>query len=259
MGRQKYYAVRRGRTTGLFYSWDKCKEQIHLWRGAEYKSFSNKESALSWLNYEIKPEQAAELAAKTAQLFSTADPNAPADNPATETTAETTGDGQAAPTGEKKPKAIYAIYTDGSCLKNPGGPGGWAAIVVEKGASRLEISGGAPETTNNRMELTAAIRGIARTRYRSEIYLYTDSQYLRNAVDKNWLKKWKKNGWKTSTGGEVKNQDLWQELEKVMKKRTINFNWILGHAGHPENERCDQMAKKAARSQRTLPRSPEPD
>jgi len=254
MGKQKYYAVRRGRTTGIFYSWDKCKEQIHHWRGAEYKSFSNKESALSWLNYEIKPEQAAELAAKTAQLFAPTNSGEPTGS-ATSATAEPLGDGQTASADDKNPEAIYAIYTDGSCLKNPGGPGGWAAIVVEKGASRMEISGGAPETTNNRMELTAAIKAIARTRYKSEIYLYTDSQYLRNAVDKNWLKKWKKNGWKTSTGGEVKNQDLWQELEKVMEERTINFNWILGHAGHPENERCDQMAKKAARGQRIARRS----
>jgi len=230
VGKQKYYAVRNGRVIGIYDNWEKCKEQIHGWKGAEYKSFSSKESALSWLNYECEPEQADIITERREKQESLP--------------------GFTFSSGEK-PVTIYTIHTDGSCLKNPGGPGGWAAVVTEKGTSRLELSGGEPETTNNRMELTAAIKAIEHTSFPSEIYLYTDSQYLKNALTKNWLQRWKRNGWKTADGGEVKNQDLWRELDRVMEKRTIHFNWIPGHAGNPENEKCDQLAKKAAHSQRT--------
>ncbi len=137
------------------------------------------------------------------------------------------------------------IYTDGACSGNPG-PGGWGAVLLS-GAHRKEISGGARNTTNNRMELLAAIGALEALRRPSQIDLYTDSTYLKNGIT-NWIKRWKKNGWKRRSGKRflpVKNEELWRRLDRLVAKHRVRFHWLEGHAGHSENERCDKLARLA--------------
>lgn len=145
------------------------------------------------------------------------------------------------------------IHTDGACLGNPG-PGGWAA-VMRYGDKERELSGGYSLTTNNRMELLAAIEALESLTRPCEVALYTDSRYLADAIEKKWLKGWLKNGWKTAAKKPVKNEDLWRRLIPLLEKHTVRFHWLRGHAGHQDNERCDVLARSAA--QRTgLPRDP---
>ncbi len=136
------------------------------------------------------------------------------------------------------------IYTDGACSGNPG-PGGWAA-VLKFGEFRKELSGAEPHTTNNRMEITAAIRALEILTEKCEVTLTTDSQYLRQGITK-WMFTWKKNGWKTAGKQPVKNQDLWIHLDRLTQKHEVTWEWVKGHADHPENERCDKLARKAIR------------
>ncbi len=131
------------------------------------------------------------------------------------------------------------IHTDGGCEPNPG-PGGWAAVLERNGQVR-ELSGGSPATTNNRMEMQAAIEALRALPERSRVELFTDSQYLRKGVCE-WLKGWKARGWKTATREPVKNQDLWQQLDQLVVGHTISWRWLKGHAGHKWNERCDVLA-----------------
>ena len=133
------------------------------------------------------------------------------------------------------------IYTDGACSGNPG-PGGWGAVLIS-GAHRKEIKGGEPETTNNRMELTAAIRALDALKRPSNVDLHTDSVYLRDGIDK-WIINWKRNGWRTAQKKPVKNAELWQELELARARHDVQFHWIKGHAGHDENERADELARE---------------
>jgi len=134
------------------------------------------------------------------------------------------------------------IYTDGACHGNPG-PGGWGAILVA-GETRREISGYEPQTTNNRMEMRAALEALGRLREPCEVELYTDSQYLRTGM-REWLAKWKRNNWRTSDRKPVKNEDLWRLLDEAAQRHTIHWHSVRGHDGHPENERCDELANAA--------------
>lgn len=134
------------------------------------------------------------------------------------------------------------IFTDGACLGNPG-PGGWGVLLRWKGYEK-ELSGGDPQTTNNRMELQATIEALKKIKRSIPIHIYTDSQYVRNGVT-TWLPEWKKNGWRTAKKDPVKNQDLWEELDKLASGYSIAWHWVKGHAGHPENERADQLARSA--------------
>ena len=140
------------------------------------------------------------------------------------------------------------IYTDGACLGNPG-PGGWGALLRYKEIER-ELSGGEPQTTNNRMELMGAIAALEALSEPCEIVLHTDSQYVRQGITE-WMRNWIKRGWKTAGGGAVKNQDLWQRLQVACERHQIDWRWVKGHSGHPENERVDALASAAAREQRT--------
>jgi len=135
------------------------------------------------------------------------------------------------------------IYTDGACKGNPG-PGGWGA-VIRKGAREKEISGGEPLTTNNRMELLAAIRSLEALTRPCHVTLFTDSVYVRDGITK-WIHGWRKNGWKTAARQPVKNAELWQELVEACARHRIDWRWVKGHAGHPENERADKLACAAA-------------
>ncbi len=139
-------------------------------------------------------------------------------------------------------KAPVMIYTDGACSGNPG-PGGWGAILSYRDRCR-EISGGEALTTNNRMELMAAISALEALTRRSRVEIHTDSAYLRDGITK-WIHSWKRNGWKTADKKPVKNVELWQRLDEARNRHDIKWHWVKGHAGHPENERADELAREA--------------
>lgn len=143
------------------------------------------------------------------------------------------------------------IYSDGACLGNPG-PGGWAAILLWNNHHK-EISGGFAHTTNNRMEIMAVLEALRTLKQPCSIVINTDSRYLHDAVEKKWIQKWQKNGWKTTDKKPVKNQDLWEQLSSFLDQHQIRFQWVKAHDGQKENERCDQLAKQAA-NQPDLPR-----
>jgi ribonuclease HI len=142
---------------------------------------------------------------------------------------------------------IVDIYTDGACSGNPG-PGGWGAML-RFGDVEKELCGGEPDTTNNRMEMTAAIRAIEALKRPIRARIHTDSVYLRDGITK-WIHKWKANGWKTAARKPVKNVDLWLELETVLSTHDVEWHWIKGHAGHPENERADALARQGLENAR---------
>jgi len=134
------------------------------------------------------------------------------------------------------------IFTDGACSGNPG-PGGWGAILRWNGEER-ELSGGEAETTNNRMELTAAIEALTALRRAVRVDLYTDSTYVKDGITK-WIHGWKAKGWKTASKKPVKNQDLWRALDEALADHNVTWHWVKGHSGHPENERADALARAA--------------
>ena len=135
------------------------------------------------------------------------------------------------------------IYTDGACKGNPG-PGGWGAII-RYGKHEKELSGGERNTTNNRMEMMAAIRALDTLIEPCHVLLYTDSSYVKDGITK-WVDGWKRNGWQTASKKPVRNADLWHELIGAVARHTVEWHWVKGHAGHPENERADRLASNAA-------------
>lgn len=141
-------------------------------------------------------------------------------------------------------KEVY-LYSDGSCLGNPG-PGGYGIILRYKEHEK-EFSQGYKLTTNNRMELKAVIEGLSHLKAPCKVYIYTDSQYVKNGINL-WIDNWRKNNWLTSNKKPVKNQDLWKQLDKLCQYHTTSWHWVKGHAGHSENERCDELAVLAANS-----------
>lgn len=139
-----------------------------------------------------------------------------------------------------------AIITDGSCIGNPG-PGGWACILRYKDQKR-ELFGSEPQTTNNRMELKAAVEGLRALKQPCKVEIVTDSNYVKNGITK-WIHSWKRNGWRTGDKLPVVNQDLWHELDEEASKHKIEWQWTKGHASHADNNRCDELAQAAARGQ----------
>jgi ribonuclease HI len=143
---------------------------------------------------------------------------------------------------EADKKTIISIYTDGACSGNPG-PGGWGAILKWAGHEK-ELMGGDPHTTNNRMELMAAISALEALKRPCTVDLHTDSQYLRNGI-MQWIHGWKRNGWRTADKKPVKNVDLWQRLDAAIARHDVRWHWVKGHAGHDMNERADELARAA--------------
>jgi len=137
------------------------------------------------------------------------------------------------------------LYTDGACKGNPG-KGGWG-VLMRYGSHEKELFGGEAHTTNNRMELTAIIQGLAALKRPCAVVIYTDSQYVKNGMEK-WIHGWKKNGWKTASKQPVKNEDLWQQLDRLAAQHQIQWQWVRGHAGHAENERADALANQGVAS-----------
>ena len=152
--------------------------------------------------------------------------------------AEVDGEMRSATPGLKK----VVIHSDGGCQGNPG-PGGWAATLAY-GPHKKELSGGEPATTNNRMELKAAIEALSVLKESCEVEFYTDSEYVKNGVT-GWVATWKRNGWRTKAKKPVKNEDLWRVLDAATSRHKVKWNWVKGHAGHEGNERCDQLATEA--------------
>ena len=143
------------------------------------------------------------------------------------------------------------IYSDGACLGNPG-PGGWGVVLRWRAVER-ELSGGEAETTNNRMELMAAIEGLAALKRAADVRLYTDSKYVRDGITR-WIHRWKLNGWKTADKKPVKNADLWHRLDEALRRHRVEWHWVKGHSGHAENERADKLAGEAAKKAQSLVR-----
>lgn len=137
--------------------------------------------------------------------------------------------------------SLIEIYTDGACRGNPG-PGGWGALLMANGREK-ELCGGERSTTNNRMELTAAIRGLQALKRNCSVTVYTDSEYVRRGIDE-WLANWKRRGWKTAGRKPVKNQDLWRALDEAVSDHQVTWRWVKGHAGNPGNERADELANR---------------
>ena len=132
-------------------------------------------------------------------------------------------------------------YTDGACSGNPG-PGGWGVLIVTGGSKNIELNGGEKHTTNNRMELTAAIEALKHFKQSTKLTIFTDSVYVKEGIS-SWLNNWKARGWKTASKKPVKNEDLWKELDEQNQFHDVNWQWVKGHAGHPENERADYRAR----------------
>jgi ribonuclease HI len=142
------------------------------------------------------------------------------------------------------------IFSDGACRGNPG-PGGWGALLRARGVEK-ELWGGEAQTTNNRMELTAVIRALEALKRPSRVRLYTDSQYVQKGICE-WIHSWKRRGWRTADKKAVKNEDLWRRLDELSQNHTIEWFWVKGHAGHPENERADRLANKGIPSETNIP------
>lgn len=231
---QKFYAVRAGRTTGIFCTWADCRAQVEGFPGARYKSFLTEAEARAWLT-EAQPLSALFDRKKTA--------------PVRRTPRRKGGAAADAAPKETADDALCHVYTDGSCLRNPDGPGGWAVCIVRPGEEMETLSGGDPSTTNNRMEMMAAIEALRHLPEGEAIVLSTDSQYLKNGITK-WIFGWKRRGWKKANGSPVLNRELWQALDGLIAGRSITFRWVKGHAGHKYNEICDMLARKEAQAHR---------
>ena len=211
------YAVRARRKSGIFKTWEECFRQVNGYPNAVYKAFYSLAEAEAFLKAGDHSEPA-----ETSRLVSDK------------------------LTGLRK----VFIYTDGATIGNPG-PGGYGIVMIY-GKHRKEFMGGFRLTTNNRMELMAALVGLGMLKSKCSVTIYTDSQYLADSISRGWAKRWRANGWKTKEGKQVSNVDMWQQLLEQCDKHIVTFEWIRGHAGNPENERCDYLAMQLA-SSRGLP------
>ncbi len=217
MAKKKFYAVACGRKPGIYTSWPEAELQVKGYGGARYKGFVSRDEAEAWMadpQWSKKPKKVPATPREHYKLSPSA--------------------------------ADIEIYTDGGAINNPG-PGGYGVVLLINGQPR-ELSGGYQYTTNNRMELMACIKGIEALPSRTEpVTLFSDSKYVVNGVSKGWAKGWRKRGWRKSDGSPAVNVDLWEKLLDLIEGLDINFTWVKGHAGHPLNERCDQLAVQSAR------------
>lgn len=215
MASKKYYAVAAGRRTGIYTNWSEAENQIKGFPGARFKGFAAREEAETWLR---------QPPSRQAYKKSVVQP------------AKTTGNRT----------AEIEIYTDGGALNNPG-PGGYGIVMIS-GDRRKELCGGFRLTTNNRMELMGCIVALKQINQKDKsIVIHSDSSYVVNGINKGWAKSWRRNGWIKSDKKPALNTDLWAELLTLIEGRDIAFKWVKGHAGNPNNERCDQLAVATAK------------
>ncbi|MDD5476208.1 MAG: ribonuclease HI [Syntrophales bacterium] len=218
---KKCYAVLRGRKPGIYHAWfgpGGAEEQVRGFEGARYKSFKSREEAESWLRNGGIDGFAGESLRRHGKA----------------TTAS----------GEDYPPDTVVIYTDGGCRGNPG-PGGYGAVIID-GKKRKEISRGFRLTTNNRMELLACIAALETLKKPSQVVLHSDSSYVVNGINKGWARKWRAKNWMRTAAEPALNSDLWQKLLTLIEDHRVRFLWVRGHAGNFENERCDELAARAA-------------
>ncbi|MCG8553251.1 MAG: ribonuclease HI [Desulfobacterales bacterium] len=218
----KFYAVAKGRKTGIFNSWPEAERQVKGFAGARFKSFKTKQEALSFLK----------------------NPSCTKRAPSTEKFAKPpkNKNGQHQPVNYEYPENAVIVYTDGGAIGNPG-PGGYG-VAFETGET---FSGGFNLTTNNRMELLAVIVALESLGGETRpICLHSDSRYVVNGITKNWANAWKRRGWKKSDGSKAMNPDLWQRLLDLLEDLDVRFIWVKGHAGNPLNEKCDHLANSTA-------------
>jgi len=230
--KNKYYAVRSGREPGIYLTWDECKAQVDGYPKAEYKSFSALRDAEVYLGY-IKTNEPSNSNPEPPGAQKTKRKTKPEKITPPATEMLETNDGL----------KHVVLYTDGACIGNPG-PGGYGVVLLH-GDHRKELSRGFRLTTNNRMEILACIVGLQALKEPSAVTLYSDSQYVINSMTKGWARRWKKNHWKRDDQ-DVPNADLWEKMLDLCDKHQVRFNWVRGHAGNKENERCDQLAREAA-------------
>jgi len=225
--KKKFYAVARGRKPGIYTEWfgpGGAMEQVKDFKGAVYKGFFNRTEAEAFCkNPPIRPWEQSASAKKIGPKKNEKSKPVP---------------------GPEVPKDAVIIYTDGCSLGNPG-PGGYGVVIID-GKTRREISKGFSQSTNNRMELSACIHGLSSIEKPSRIILYSDSKYVVDGMTKGWARRWKKKGWMRTKTEPAKNADLWERLLDLCEKHEVTFVWVRGHAGNPENERCDQLANQAA-------------
>ncbi len=222
---KKYYAVARGRKPGIYTAWfgpDGAEVQVRGYAGARFKGFETEDEARQW----IQNPSYASAPAGTDRL--------PVQGEAVET-----------------PAGAIFVYTDGSSRGNPG-PGGYAAIIVDRN-ERTEICRGFARTTNNRMELMACIAALEAIKTPSDIVLHSDSRYVVNGISLGWARKWRANNWMRTKSERAENCDLWARLLELCEFHRVRFVWVRGHAGHPENERCDALAVQAAEGKNLEP------
>ncbi|MCW7754154.1 ribonuclease HI [Desulfobotulus sp. H1] len=230
--RKKYYAVLRGRKPGVYTEWSGsggAQEQVMGFPGARYKGFESIEDARLFMNGKAEPLKKSSASGSVRNFHGGGD---------------MTVDFDAWP---------VRVYSDGGAIGNPG-PGGYGTVVIRKDGSREEYSQGFLLTTNNRMELLGAIVGLEAVRDEEVAVLVTsDSRYLVHGIEKGWAKGWRARGWKKSDGSPALNPDLWARLLSLLDGRKVQFQWVKGHSGHEENERCDALAQAAARGDAHIP------
>ena len=220
MAAKKYYSIAVGRKPGIYEDWPSAQAQVQGYAGAIFKGFPTRDEAKNWLNNPTRSSTLVKIKSTKSSLNEDTSPK----------------DGE------------VTIYTDGGARYNPG-PGGFGVIQIYQG-SRKEFSGGYRHTTNNRMELMGCIVALRELQHRDiKVTLYSDSSYVVNGISKGWAKNWRKNGWIKSDKQPAINSDLWAELLDLVTGLDIAFKWVKGHAGHPMNERCDELAVAAARQE----------
>lgn len=235
--KKKFYAVAKGRKPGIYEEWygdHGADSQVTGFPDASFKSFSRLKDARAWLQEFEKPAAPKEPPPQPRFLFELEGPAKPAD----------TSSKPAPNTGRELKKGKVIIYSDGACIGNPG-PGGYG-VVLRWGDKRKELSAGFRRTTNNRMELLAAIAGLQALRFRCSVTLFSDSRYVVNGIKKGWAKRWRSKKWMRTKEKAAENADLWARLLDLCDNHDVRFHWIRGHAGQKENERCDKLAFQAA-------------
>ncbi|MHB9097571.1 MAG: ribonuclease HI [Syntrophales bacterium] len=216
---KKYYAIARGIRPGIYTAWfgaEGAEAQIRGVAGALYRGFASLTEARQWLENPV---------------------------PAKTSSGKAKG-GLPAPASSTHEPGTITVYTDGGCRGNPG-PGGYGAIIID-GERRIELSEGFRLTTNNRMELTSCIAALRALKISSTVILYSDSSYVVNGIRKGWARKWRANNWMRTKSEAAENSDLWGQLLELCDRHRVEFVWVRGHAGQPENERCDELATEAA-------------
>ncbi|MBN2146984.1 MAG: ribonuclease HI [Anaerolineales bacterium] len=241
--KKQYYVVVNGRKPGIYSKWfgiGEASEQVKGFAEAIYKGFYTRNEAINWLK-EFPIETLMTLAPNLVKYVN---------SNKVETPALIEGPASVAQSGKTNHDDLSLekklIYTDGGALTNPGA-GGYGVVLKHKG-HRKELSGGFRLTTNNRMEILACIEGLRALKHKSDVVIFSDSQYVVNSMSQGWAKRWKAKGWMRNSKDKAKNPDLWEQLLELCSYHNVEFRWIKGHNNTAENERCDQLATDAARN-----------